>query len=112
MEYLHARKKSLSSFGRKRPNSATSTTPTDEKPREEKSAPYRDTRYELLLQTKGIYMDICELGITDASKRLVWDLLSGKQPVPKDTLFDEATFVDACRNLRGKNEARIIQDIS
>jgi hypothetical protein len=109
---LLARKKSSSNLSRKRSNSATSTTPSDQKPREEKSAPYRDARYPLLLQTKGSYMDISELGITDTSKHLVRDLLSGEQPVPKETLFDDDIFVDACRNLENKNEARIIQDIS
>ncbi|KAK4170696.1 hypothetical protein QBC36DRAFT_125728 [Triangularia setosa] len=111
MNRLLARKKSSSNL-RKRSISATSTTPSDQKPREEKSAPYRDVRYPLLLQTKGSYMDISELGITDASKHLVRDLLSGDQPVPKETLFDDDIFVDACRNLENKNEARIIQDIS
>lgn len=108
---LLARKKSSSNLSRKRSNSATSTTPSDQKPREEKSAPYRDARYPLLLQTKGSYMDISELGVTDTSRQLVRDLLSGEQPVPKETLFDDDIFEDACRNLENKNEARIIQDI-
>ncbi|KAK8146688.1 hypothetical protein G3M48_002703 [Beauveria asiatica] len=112
MEHLLARKKSLSSLSRKRSNSATSTTPSDQKPREEKSAPYRDVRYELLLQTKGTYMDVSEHDITHTSKRFISDLLEQDQPVPKDTIFDEITFADACRNLHGKNEARVIQDIS
>jgi hypothetical protein len=30
-------------------------------------------------------------------------------PVPKETLFDDDIFVDACRNLENKNEARIVQ---
>ncbi|KAM3501710.1 hypothetical protein MY11210_009301 [Beauveria gryllotalpidicola] len=112
MEHLLARKKSLSSLSRKRSNSATSTTPSDQKPREEKSAPYRDVRYELLLQTKGTYMATSEHGITHTSKRFVQDLLEEDQPVPKDTVFDDITFADACRNLHAKNEARVIQDIS
>jgi len=112
MEHILARKKSLSSLSRKRSNSASSTTPSDQRPREEKSAPYRDTRYELLLQTKGTYLDMSDLGITDISKRLIQDLLDGEQPIPKETIFDEGIFVDACRNLRSKNEARVIQDIS
>ncbi|KAK4137345.1 hypothetical protein BT67DRAFT_438617 [Trichocladium antarcticum] len=107
-----ARKKSSSALSRKRSNSATSTTPSDQKPREDKSALYRDTRYPLLLQTKGSYMDISELGITDSSKQLLGDLISNDQPVPQGTLFDDDIFVDACRNLENKNEARIIQDIS
>ncbi|KAK3340983.1 hypothetical protein B0H65DRAFT_474215 [Neurospora tetraspora] len=89
-----------------------STTPSDQKPREEKSTPYRDARYTLLLQTKGSYMDISELGITDTSKQLIRDLLNGKQSVPQGTLFDDPIFVNACRNLENKNEARIIQDVS
>ncbi|KAK4168774.1 hypothetical protein QBC43DRAFT_296776 [Cladorrhinum sp. PSN259] len=109
---LLARKKSLSNLSRKRSNSGTSTTPSDQKPREEKSAPYRDARYPLLLETKGSYMYISELGIMDSSKNLIRDLLNGEQPVPKETLFDDDIFVDACHNLDNKNEARIIQDIS
>ncbi|KAK3339427.1 hypothetical protein B0H65DRAFT_591700 [Neurospora tetraspora] len=107
-----ARKKSSSNLSRKRSNSATSTTPSDQKPREEKSAPYRDARYTVLLETKGSYMDISELGITDTSKQLIRDLLNGKQSVPQGTLFDDSIFVNACRNLENKNEARIIQDVS
>ncbi|GAB1312001.1 hypothetical protein MFIFM68171_02211 [Madurella fahalii] len=110
--HLLARKKSSSTLSRKRWNPATSATPSDQKPREEKSAPYRDMRYPLLLQTKGLYMDISELGITDVSKHLIKDLLSTEQLVPKETLFDDDIFVDACRNLENKNEARIIFAIS
>ncbi|KAK2591557.1 hypothetical protein QQS21_010750 [Conoideocrella luteorostrata] len=112
MAHLLARKKSLSSISRKRSNSATSSTPSDQRPREEKSAPYRDARYELLLQTKGTYMDISELGIAESSKLVIRNLLESEQAVPKDTVFDDSVFVDACRNLRGRNEARVIQDIS
>ncbi|KAJ9133169.1 reverse transcriptase [Pleurostoma richardsiae] len=93
-------------------SNATSTAASDQRSREEKSAPYRDLWYPLLLQIKGSYMDISELGITDMSNDLVQKLLDGEQPVPKETLFDEDLFVDACRNLENKNEARIVQDIS
>ncbi|KAL8303413.1 hypothetical protein RB594_008408 [Gaeumannomyces avenae] len=112
MERLLARKKSSSNLSRKRSNSAASTTPSDQKPREEKSAPYRDARYPLLLQTKGSYMKMSELGITDASKTLVRDLLDCEQPFPNGTHFDDDIFVDACQNLEDTNEARVIQDIS
>jgi hypothetical protein len=53
-------------------------------------------------------MDTFELGITDTSKHLIRDLLSGEQTVPKNTLFDNDVFVDACRNLKNKNKSRII----
>lgn len=52
------------------------------------------------------------LGPVDANKRLVRDLLDGVQPVPKDTIFDDPVFVNACQNLQGRNKARVIQDIS
>lgn len=37
-------------------------------------------------------MDISELGITDTSKRLVPDLLSAEQSVPKETPFEDDIF--------------------
>ncbi|KLU90588.1 hypothetical protein MAPG_10440 [Magnaporthiopsis poae ATCC 64411] len=113
-DHLLARTKSSSNLSsRKRSNSATSTaTPSDQKPREEKSAPYRDTRYTLILQTKGSYMRASELGVTDASKDLVRDLLDGEQSLPNGTHFDDDIFVAACQNLVGANEARVVQDVS
>ncbi|KAL8303760.1 hypothetical protein RB597_004841 [Gaeumannomyces tritici] len=113
MERLLMRKKSSSSLSRKRSNSVASTTAaSDQKPRAEKSAPYKNAQYSLLLQTKGSYMKMSELGITDASKTLVQDLLNGEQPLPNGTHFDDDIFVDACQNLENTNEARVIQNIS
>lgn len=77
----------------------------------EKSAPYRDSRYALLLQTKGSYMGKSTLGITDESKRLCQTLLNSEQPVPKVSLFDNDIFESVCENIENKNEARVIQDI-
>lgn len=88
-------------------------TPSDQRPREEKSTPYKDNRYNLLLQTKGVYLVASEEGIADSSERLIRDLLENDQPIPKGTIFDDDVFSDACRNLSGgQNEARIIQDVS
>ncbi|KAH6628840.1 hypothetical protein F5144DRAFT_594758 [Chaetomium tenue] len=109
---LLAQTKSSSNLSRKRSSSGTSITPSDQRPREEKSVPYRDPRYQLLLETKGSYMHVSELGLTETSQRLIRDLLSGKQPVPKQTLFDDDIFVDTCYNIQNKNEARVIQDIA
>ncbi|TLS20472.1 uncharacterized protein PpBr36_11350 [Pyricularia pennisetigena] len=112
MERLLARKKSLSGPSRKRSNSASSTTPSDQKPREEKSAPYGNARYSRLLETKGSYMKKSELGITDASKIFVRTLLEWEQNLPTGTHFDDDIFADACQNLEDMNEARVIQDVS
>jgi hypothetical protein len=112
MERVLARKRSSSNLGRKRSNSATSTTPSDPKPREEQSAPYRDPRYETLLATKGSFMVKSSQDITDASKTICRTLLEKKQTVPADSLFRDDIFESTCQKIQSKNEARVIQDIS
>jgi hypothetical protein len=112
MERLLARKKSSSHLSRKRSNSATSATPSDQKPREEKSAPYRDQRYETLLGTKGSFMVKSKLDITGESKTLCRNLLENQQSVPDGSLFRDDIFESTCQKIRSKNEARVIQDIT
>jgi hypothetical protein len=112
MEYLLARKRSLSSLVRKRSNSTTSTTPSDQKPREEKSAPYRDPRYETLLGTKDSFMVKSNLDIAGASKTLCKTLLEANQAVPEDSLFRDDIFESTCQKIHNRSEARVIQDIT
>ncbi|KAH6632476.1 hypothetical protein F5144DRAFT_252566 [Chaetomium tenue] len=112
MDRLLARRKSSSNLSRKRSNSATSTTPSDQKPREEKSAPYRDQRYETLLEVKGSYMTKAPVGLASASQALCRSLLEKTPPVPSDTLFRDDVFETTCQKIHNKNEARVIQDIS
>ena len=119
-----ARKRASFNLFRKRSNSATSTTPSeqtpseqtpsDQKPREQKSALYRDQRYETLLKVKGSYMTKAPapLGIDSASQALCRSLLKTTQPVPGDTLFRDDLFETTCQKIYNQNEARIIQDIS
>ncbi|KAK4182104.1 hypothetical protein QBC35DRAFT_468339 [Podospora australis] len=107
-----ARKKSSFNLSRKRSNPVTSTTPSDQKPREEKSAPYRDQRYETLLELKGSYMTKAPLGLASASETLYRSLLEKPSPVPSDTLFRDDIFETTCQKIHNKNEARVIQDIS
>lgn len=119
MSYLLARKKSEPSLGRKRSRSgslaASSTTPSDQKPREEKSAPYRDPRYKSLLETMGIfirtYVGPDRIGISADSERLCKTLLGTEQRVPKDSLYDDDIFREICEDIDGRNEAKVIQDI-
>ena len=114
MHPLLARQKSTASLRRKRSDAslAPSATPSDQKSREEKSAPYRNANYPVMLETLGdSYMDESELGISDDSKALCQSLIENSCTTPQDTLFREDAFPEACRNLRDKNEARIIQDI-
>ncbi|CAG9946055.1 unnamed protein product [Clonostachys rosea f. rosea IK726] len=107
MEHLLARKKSLSSLGRKRSNSTTSTTPSDQKPREEKSAPYRDPRYKTLLATKGSFMDK-----SDLAKKTSFTLLSAEQATPNESVFRDDLFEQTCRSVEDRNEARVLRDIT
>ncbi|KAK4137560.1 hypothetical protein BT67DRAFT_113382 [Trichocladium antarcticum] len=107
-----ARKKSSSKLSRKRSNSATSTTPSDQKPREETSAPYRDQRYETLLEVKGSYMTKSPFGLASASQALCRSLLEKTPSVPGDTLFRDDVFETTCQKIHNRNEARVIQDIS
>ncbi|ORY70392.1 uncharacterized protein BCR38DRAFT_455171 [Pseudomassariella vexata] len=92
-----ARKRSSSVLRSKRSISVSSGAPSDEKPREGKSAQYRDQRYETLLATKGSFMVRSKLDVTRESKTLCTTLLK------KNT---------TCQNIHNKNEVRVIQDIS
>jgi len=120
MSHLLARKKSTPSLRRKRSESgslaASSTTPSDQKPREEKSTPYQDPRYKTLLETKGSFMrkyvGTNEEGINEDSKRLCQTLLETEQKVPNDSLFDDDIFDKTCDMIDGRNEAKVIQDIA
>ena len=118
MQNLLARQRSSASLRRKRSDSSLVTsvasTQSDQRPREEKSAPYRSTSYAVLLEALGnSYMDDdSEQGITNDSKILCQSLLASRYTTPKDTLFRDDVFPTACRNLRDKNEARVIQDIA
>lgn len=115
MERVLARKKSspsLRSRKRSEPGSASSATPNDQRPREEKCAPYHNPRYQTLLETKGSFMDKSELGITDESKSLCRTLLEKEQQTPKDSLFRDDIFEDTCQKVKNRNEVRIIRDIT
>jgi len=111
MDRLLARKKSSSNL-RKRSISAISTTPSDQKLREEKSAPYRDPRYKALLETKGSFMDKSELGVIDESKTLCRTLLEIAQAEPQNSLFRSNIFESTCRKVEDRNEVRVIRDIT
>ncbi|KAL7786361.1 hypothetical protein V8C37DRAFT_392091 [Trichoderma ceciliae] len=112
MDHLLARKKSLPSLNRKRSSSASSATPSDQRPREEKSAPYRDPRYKTLLATKGSFMDESDLGITEQSKTTYFNLLGSDQKVPEMSLFRDDLFKQTCRRVEDRNEARVIRDLT
>jgi len=105
MNHLLARRKSSSSSLRGKQSEAgsaapSSTTPSDQKPREVKSAPYQDVRYQTILATKGSFMGKSGLGITDGSKTLCRTLLEKKQTVPQESLFRDDLFDKTCEKIQ------------
>ncbi|KAI9670753.1 MAG: hypothetical protein M1817_003863 [Caeruleum heppii] len=88
------------------------TTPSDQKPSEVKSARYRDARYKTLLATKGIFMKVCEEGMTKESESECRTFLHMEQPIPRDSLFDDHLFESTCEMMLDKNEARVVRDIA
>ena len=110
MDRLRAQKRTAS-LRRKQSEASlvTSMTPSDRQA--EKSAPYKNSTYELVLEREaGSYMDIYTPGVTEASERLCQTLLDNKQVIPKDTIFRDDIFDVSCGKLRGRNEARIFKD--
>lgn len=87
-----ARKKPSSNPSRKRWSSGTSATPSDQRPRAEKSAPYRQQRYETLLQVKGSYMTGAPLGLASPSQAVCRSLFDKIPALPSDTLFRDEIF--------------------
>ncbi|MCJ1344518.1 hypothetical protein MMC31_002721, partial [Peltigera leucophlebia] len=86
---------------------------SDQKRRESKSAPYRDTRYATLLAAKGSFLrdfdnDNPPKTITDPSQKL----LNRKQALPQNSLFRDNLFKRFCQEIEDRNKAMIIQDIS
>ncbi|KAK3186888.1 hypothetical protein K4F52_004332 [Lecanicillium sp. MT-2017a] len=119
-EYLHPtvnrllprRKSDALTRGRKASDSAASSSFGNQSSREEKSAPYKDPHYELLLNAKGSFLQKSDLDVTDASKILCQSLLDGEQSLPEGTVFRDEAFDYTIRNIHNKNEARILQDIT
>lgn len=113
-----ARKKSSISLRRKRsvPSITTETlptrTPSDQQPREQKSAPYKHPWYEGQLSERGSFMCEYKGGISAGSKELCQKLLNLPQSPPKDTLFEDGLFKDTLAAIKGRNETRVIRDIS
>ncbi|KAM3072107.1 hypothetical protein ACMFMG_008568 [Clarireedia jacksonii] len=115
--HLLARESSIAPLTRKRSSpSIAGSSASDERPREEKSAPYRNPSYPAFLSEDvdnyKSYMEDHEEGISQTSEKLLEILLNTEQNPPTDTLFDDTAFSKFLRKLKGKNESRVIQDLS
>lgn len=110
LHHLFARKKSSSSLGRKKSQSSLQT-PSDQLPREIKSAQYRNPDYTLELENEGSYMNDFDDDIPKNVAALCRTLLETEQTVPQDSLFRDDLFKKTCRNIQDRNEAMVIRDI-
>ena len=112
LQHLFARKKSSPSLRRKNSQS-TLQTPSDQLPREVKSAQYRNPDYTIGLERKGSYMrEFDDDDIPKYVKDLCQTLLETEQTAPQDSLFRDDLFKKTCRKIQDRNEAMIIQDIT
>lgn len=98
--------------GRRKGSDSSLSGSIDPKQREAKSAQYRDIRYERLLAIKGSFMDESEIGTSEKSKTWCLRLLETRLDLPAGTLFQDNIFDETIRDVRTRNEARVIQDIS
>ncbi|PNP49477.1 hypothetical protein THARTR1_09799 [Trichoderma harzianum] len=116
MEHALARKRRDVFPQRRRSISASSSasfvTPSDERPREEKSVPYRDSRYIILLNTKGAYMGTSEQGILDESKQTCRIYFRMNNKLPWEPSSKMLSLRKLVKTLRQRNEARVIQDVA
>lgn len=94
---LFARKKSSSSLGRKKSQSSFQT-PSDQLPREIKSAQYRNPDYAIELEDEGSYMrEFDDDDIPKNVRDFCCKLLEMEQTVPQDSLFRDDLFKKTCR---------------
>ncbi len=111
-----ARKRSRTSLSRKNSDAGSvqpnSTTPSDEQQREVKSAPYKDPRYKVWLQTFGSFMEESDMRITKKSQQEYSKLLNDETGVPQISLFRDDIFKKTCRKVQDRNESRVIQDVT
>jgi len=107
LQHLFARKRSSSSLRRKNSESSLQT-PSDQLPREVKSAQYRTVEYEIGLEKKGSYMCKYKDG---CKQEHLEGLLYSEQTIPQDSLFRDDLFDKTCEKIRNRNEAMVIRDI-
>lgn len=114
LPHLFARKRSSSSLSRKTSQSSLKT-PSDQLPREAKSAQYKNPEYEIRLEEKGSYMreyDDVDDDKGENMKTLCKNFLESDQTFPQDSLFRDDLFKKTCEKVRNRNEAIVIQDIT
>ena len=120
MSNILARKRSRPSLSRKGSDVGSDVssggteynTPSDQKPREAKSADYKHQRYEILLSTKGSFMKESDMEITTKSQRECQNLLNSDAGIPRESLFRDDIFKFTCQKIQNRNESRVLQDVT
>ena len=97
---------------RRKQSDSSLTSSDDPKKRESKSAPYRNTRYAILLATKESYMEKSVSGITDTSRTWCKTLLNSEEVIPIESLFRDDVFEKTCLKVQDRIEAQVIKDTS
>ena len=87
-------------------------TPSDQRPREEKSTPYRSSRYEFKLTELKIYKTEYGEEITMESEEMCQKLLNMSQPLPEGSVFADDLFKKTLKMLQNESEARIMVDLA
>lgn len=103
------RSRSSDTLSRRPSQSGDSTESTVS--RDKKYSAYRDVNYPVVLETKGSFMRPSKAGLVDEDKTLSEKLLVLSQPVPDNSLFDDARFEKFHSLLRGRSEARVYLDL-
>ena len=104
-----ARQKSSSSL---RAPSESASTASDQRPRDEKCAPYRSPRFEIWLKSVGIFLEEDEQGLDNDSLAFIQQLLKTSQSEPQDTVFTDNIFKAMYRRLRIANVSKLIYRVS
>lgn len=79
---------------------------------EEKTAPYRDQRYALMLESHGSFLKKSPTGVADEARQLCKDLCKAIEALPENTPFRDETFEPFCESLSGRNEAKVFRELS
>ena len=109
-----ARKKSSASLHKK--SQSTLQTSSDQSSGEGKSSQYNTPDYEIKLERKGSCMrEYYGIDNNDKGKNmrtLCKALLEKDQTVPQDSLFRHDLFNKTCEEVRNRNKAKVVQDIT
>lgn len=79
---------------------------------QESSASYLNVRYTEQLAAMGSFLHDSKEGVSEESRSIIAKLRNTKQPLPECSLFDESLFETTCRSIAGRNEARVVRDIT